>query len=1228
VVIISFLVRKTPMATAPITLNIQQPTTNLQGNPITLNITPVPEQIRTVNGLQPYQTAEVAGIITSLNFPQRRGDPTTFRINCPNMGRTFDAVCDLFCPIRQGDTIYALCMIGPDGKLHVSRPPFVQPAIDRDSMIQCFMRSLKQGYYPANKIYTTVSKIAGGDEAVIPFLTGIAQSWNDTHNAEILFMFDGIDSDDVKKLLSWWHRERNLRRLYPFGLTKKEINACRMTCDDIYQRCMVNPYTVPAIPIDKCDGIMDRLNKRPGQPERIRGAIIRVLWKNLHESGWTGTPTRFLSRQFPGIKEHVESLKTEYDMVAEMETAYLKFPHKVETYIAEYIADKRTNDLINYDTPIDEVVTHPNGKMVERLSAHFTRDLSEDQQRAVQGALDHSLCIITGGAGTGKCQKLGTKVLMFDGQIKVVENLKVGDLLMGPDSKPRTVLSKCFGIDNMFEIKPSKGRSFVCNTPHVLTLKGFEPYLGIRNDREKCYIATYSEKGYRKRKAFLTQDEAQTFIDDLSEDIFDIPLNEYMLRSDNDKRYCYSFHVGVDFPDKEVPIDPYMIGFWLGDGTSRAPEITTIDKEVIDYFDVGISAMGLHFNKRDDYHYTITSIGKRCGSTGCNKFLNTLRDLNMLDNKHIPDVYKINSREVRMKLLAGLIDSDGYQGNNCIEITQKNKRLADDIEYLAFSLGFMVTRVECEKGCEYKGEMRYGIYQRMSIFGEGLEEIPVILERKKCYKRQIVRRATCQRFEVIPQGKGIYCGFELTGDGRYLLADFLVTHNTTCIGQIVHNLELRGINYAICSFTGKAVARIREVTKKRNPATMHRLISNTRKNQLDKRSTQFEKDIPLMEYEHVIIDEVSMVTTELLYDFVQAYPNIQRLTLVGDVNQLPPIGWGSLFQQILKSETVPTYKLTTNYRVYTTDGERDGVILNANAIVTHDPVYPFEFVSTTNFSIIEGPIERVYDIIRGCFASGIKRDQIVIISPFNRYLDTLNRTFQEIYDEGARRVTDSRGVRWMIGDRVMLTENDQEIGVYNGESGTIRDITNTAILVDFGQSGSHEFLLEPTHDGRANYPQGTTNQYYRRGRAMDDAMDGDEGDFDDERTVKRLLHAYALTVDKSQGSEWDFVIFFIPEFNTGSFLNKNRIYTGLTRTKRACWLVVSDTDALNIAAVKTPQFRCENLGKRLAAKLPNLKPFTIARPHMTEMLNDLPIMPEDIIPADAYDMGFDCDDFD
>lgn len=780
------------------------------------------------------QFAEVAGIVTKIDYPTGGSKITNFNINCPNMGKTFQASCDFYCPIRVHDTIYALCIITPDNKLVLSKPPFVQPPIDKNSIITCFMRAMKKGFVPCAKMYSNISNCAGGDENVISFLTGISQSYNDTKSADILMMM-GDDPDDAKQLLSWWYRERNLRRLYLFGLTKKEINACRSTCDQIYQKCIENPYTLPAIPLDKCEGILNRLNKKPDKLDVYRGSIIRVMWKNQFESGWTGTPSKFIVRQFPDIKIHIDALKQDYGFIGEMETVYLTFPHKVENYIANFFIDKVLKDKIKYDTPLDTG---------NRQSAVFTRDLSEDQQKAIQGGLDHTISIITGGAGCGK---------------------------------------------------------------------------------------------------------------------------------------------------------------------------------------------------------------------------------------------------------------------------------------------------------------------------------------------------------------------------------------TVCLGQIMHNLELRGVSYAVCAFTGKAVARIREVTKKRNPATIHRLISNSKKNILDKRKTEYEKDDSFGNYDHIIIDEASMVTTELLYDFLLAFPNIKKLTLVGDVNQLAPISWGTLLLELMKSETIPTYKLTTNYRVYTSDGERDGIILNANAIISHDINYPFEFSPTSNFNIIEGPIERVYDIINGCYRAGLKLDQVSVITPYNKDLEALNVTFQKIYNDASRFVKDSRGVKWMVGDKVMLTENDLEIGVFNGETGIIRDISNKAIMVDFGQSGCHEFLLEPTHDERrfANMPIKSKNI-----KGNDEVYDGDEGDFDDERTVKKLIHAYAITIDKSQGSEWDFIIVYISEINNGKFLNRNRIYTAITRAKRCCWIVTSDTEALQSAAVRLPSYRCENLSRRIKGKLPELKPYTINRPVKdNDMKNDNPD-----IPDEYFDNGVDCDD--
>ena len=337
--------------------------------------------------------------------------------------------------------------------------------------------------------------------------------------------------------------------------------------------------------------------------------------------------------------------------------------------------------------------------------------------------------------------------------------------------------------------------------------------------------------------------------------------------------------------------------------------------------------------------------------------------------------------------------------------------------------------------------------------------------------------------------------------------------------------------------------------------------------------------------------------------------NIKQITLVGDVNQLPPISWGDLFHQVIKSETIPTYKLTTNYRVYTGSGERDGIILNANLLISHDAQYPFEYVQTTNFSIIEGGSDSVYAIINGCYASGIKVDQIVILTPYNRTIEALNKKFQEIYNKDAIYIIDSRMIKWCLNDRVMLIENDQDIEVFNGESGIITDIKDKSIMVNFsgneGENRTHEFMLEESLCFKSRY-------------------DDDEEYVNKERTVKKLTHANAITIDKSQGSEWDFVILYLPEFNKGSFLNKNRIYTAITRTKRCCWVVTCDIDCFNIVSVKNQPYRCDNLGKRLKQKLPNLQPFKIEAPIQDlEMKGDLPT-----IPDEYTDNGVDCDDFD
>jgi exodeoxyribonuclease V alpha subunit len=371
-----------------------------------------------------------------------------------------------------------------------------------------------------------------------------------------------------------------------------------------------------------------------------------------------------------------------------------------------------------------------------------------------------------------------------------------------------------------------------------------------------------------------------------------------------------------------------------------------------------------------------------------------------------------------------------------------------------------------------------------------------------------------------------------------------------------------------------------------------------------------------------------MVTIELFYSLIKAFPHVEKITLVGDINQLSPIGWGALLAQMVKSKTIPTYRLTINHRVYQISGEKDGIILNANAIISHDPDYPFEFVRTTNFSLMEGNINRVFDVVKTFHQANLNIADIVVLTPYNLNLDKLNKTVQGIYNSNLsftkpgdlRAVTDSRGNTWAVGDKVMLNENDKEIGVFNGEEGIITKVNDKQITVNFGLiAGVHDFLLEPINPEAPN----------RGFRSIHDKEDSFGDSFskngnEKERTVKKLNLSYALTIDKSQGSEWDYTILYIPpEAGDNSFLNKNRIYTAITRTKKGCW-VISNENLLNKLAVRFPAFRCDNLHKRLSANLPHMELFRIPPVNnvLAEMENQLHEK-ADLTPDFGYDSSDD-----
>ena len=386
--------------------------------------------------------------------------------------------------------------------------------------------------------------------------------------------------------------------------------------------------------------------------------------------------------------------------------------------------------------------------------------------------------IISCYTGFGKCLKINTPIIMYDGTIKVVQDIKVGDLLMGDDSTSRKVISTCTGQEQMYNIIPTKGDTFGCNESHILSLKISSHKKLSYNIKRNSYYVRWIDKSTvtLKTKYFKIEEQAKLFRDSIiDDDIIDIEVKDFLKLPIHIKHILKLYRVPVDFTESELPLDPYMIGYWLGDGASLNSTICCQDSTVLHYFAHNLRKYKLNLMYVSQYDYGISGNGR----VGNNQFLNTLKNLNLIGNKHIPLIYKCNSRENRLKLLAGLLDSDGhFISGGGFEFTQKNELLMDDVIYLARSLGFSCYKKEKKTSWIYKEIKKYGTTFIISINGKSIEDIPTLIPRKRASPRRQIKDALVTGFKIVPTNDKDYYGFVIDGNHRFLLGDFTVTHNT------------------------------------------------------------------------------------------------------------------------------------------------------------------------------------------------------------------------------------------------------------------------------------------------------------------------------------------------------------------------------------------------------------------------------------------------------------------
>lgn len=389
---------------------------------------------------------------------------------------------------------------------------------------------------------------------------------------------------------------------------------------------------------------------------------------------------------------------------------------------------------------------------------------------------------LQGEMGVGKCHAKDTPILMYDGSIKLVQDIVVGDVIMGDDSSPRKVLTLGQGTDDMYDVIPVKGEKYTVNSEHILCLK--QSGVGsidtvVLSDNTIKFKASRFDNMRRsfKHVTFDSYEQARSYLESFGEEdmITEISVKDYLkLSNSTRKNWLKGYRKGVDFQNKPVEFDPYILGLWLGDGCSSKPLITSQDAVILGYLNTKLREYDLMMTYNGQYDYYIRAIDR--GSP--NKLLEFLQGRNLINNKHIPTDYKCNDRDIRLKVLAGLIDSDGCLINNTYEISQKSETLANDILYLARSLGFAAYARRSEKSCVYKGERRYGMYTRIHISGN-IDEIPVKIKRKQAHIRRQAKDHLVTGVDVKHVGVGTYYGFTLDGNHRYLMGDFTVTHNTS-----------------------------------------------------------------------------------------------------------------------------------------------------------------------------------------------------------------------------------------------------------------------------------------------------------------------------------------------------------------------------------------------------------------------------------------------------------------
>lgn len=340
------------------------------------------------------------------------------------------------------------------------------------------------------------------------------------------------------------------------------------------------------------------------------------------------------------------------------------------------------------------------------------------------------------------------------------------------------------------------------------------------------------------------------------------------------------------------------------------------------------------------------------------------------------------------------------------------------------------------------------------------------------------------------------------------------TGKTTVVQTIIRLAEQEGLRILLCAPTGRAAKRLAETTQ-RKAKTIHRLLVPD--GHVGAMQVFEYNETKMLPADLVIVDEVSMLDMEMMYHLLSALKPQCRCILVGDADQLPSVGAGAVLHDIIASGQVPVVRLDTIFR------QKEGGRIVTNAHLINSGRLPvvnedteFRFVEIDNEADGAEKISALYN--SELLETGDKF-AVQVLSPMYKNpcgVDNLNQLIQERFNPPAEGKAELKGknVVFRVGDKVMQKHNDYEKGVFNGDMGEIFAIQKDMVYV--------------------RYPE------------QDVKYEGQE--------VDEITLAYAITVHKSQGSEYHTVIMVLVNSHA-IMLQRNLFYTAVTRAKRKVILV-------------------------------------------------------------------------